>query len=86
MAHSVYKKALQTRAGHLVQAILAVLFVCGVSIADTQTPSQGEEDKIYITSDLLVSDANSQTAEFIGNVRAVQADTTMTTDRLKVFY
>lgn len=45
-----------------------------------------ENKKIYITADKLIADSEAKWAEFIGNVRAVQEDTVITADRLKIFY
>ncbi len=44
------------------------------------------EEPIKITADKLVTDNTVQTAEFSGNVRAVQGDTEVIADRLKLFY
>jgi lipopolysaccharide export system protein LptA len=41
---------------------------------------------IHITADQLVSDTAHRTAEFIGNVKVVQGQTTITADRLKLAY
>jgi len=41
---------------------------------------------VTITADELVSDDASETAEFIGNVKVVRGDYTLTADRLKVHY
>jgi lipopolysaccharide export system protein LptA len=41
---------------------------------------------IHITSDRLITDNNAGYAEFIGNVKAIQDGTVITSDRLKVFY
>ena len=67
----------------------AVLLMGGMTAADTPGTApgkSGEEDKIYITADLLISDSNAQTAEFKGNVTAKQDNTMITADTLKVFY
>ena len=40
---------------------------------------------IHITSDRLISDKNAGYAEFIGNVKAIQEETVITADRLKIF-
>ncbi len=48
-------------------------------------PADAEKRKIMITADALVSDSDARWAEFIGNVRAAQGDTVITSDRLKVF-
>lgn len=41
---------------------------------------------IHITADRLISDKNAGYAEFIGNVKAVQEETVITADRLKIFF
>ncbi len=41
---------------------------------------------VTITADELVSDDTTKTAEFIGNVKVVRGDYTLTADRLKVHY
>ena len=46
----------------------------------------GESQKIHITSDRLESQPNKNLVEFIGNVRVRQANTTITSDRLKIYY
>lgn len=54
-----------------------------------RNPKQKDPDKneaIHITSDRLISDNKAGYAEFIGNVKATQADTVITSDRLKIFY
>lgn len=49
--------------------------------------SLGEsKEPIKINADTLVADDNSKFAEFIGNVVATQGDTTITSERLKIFY
>jgi lipopolysaccharide export system protein LptA len=45
-----------------------------------------QKEKIHIVADLLTSDSEARVAEFIGNVRATQGDTVITSDRLKIFY
>ncbi len=44
------------------------------------------KDKIHIVADLLTSDSEAHSVEFVGNVRATQGDTVITSDRLKIFY
>lgn len=54
-----------------------------------RNPKQKDPDKneaIHITSDRLISDNKAGYAEFIGNVKATQTDTVITSDRLKIFY
>lgn len=52
-----------------------------------QKPIKDEsENKIHITADRLIAEGNSNNAEFIGNVRAVQETTVITSNKLKIFY
>ncbi|MDP3284172.1 MAG: LptA/OstA family protein [Desulfobacterales bacterium] len=44
------------------------------------------EKKIHITADRMIAEGNSNNAEFIGNVRAVQETTVITSEKLKIFY
>lgn len=48
--------------------------------------SSGGNGAIHITSDKLIADNKTGYAEFIGNVKATQEDTVITSDRLKIFY
>jgi lipopolysaccharide export system protein LptA len=50
------------------------------------SPEAENENRIYVTADTLITNTNEKYAEFIGNVRATQGTTVMTSDRLKVFY
>lgn len=43
-------------------------------------------NQTYISADKLVTDNNTKSAEFTGNVKATQGDTVITADRLKIFY
>jgi len=45
-----------------------------------------EEEKIHITANRLISDNKARYAEFIGNVKATQGTTTITADKLKIYY
>lgn len=46
----------------------------------------GGDEPIEISSDRLVLEQNQQLATFTGNVDAVQGDTTLRSDKLRVFY
>ncbi|MGB5158131.1 LptA/OstA family protein [Desulfobacterium sp. N47] len=46
----------------------------------------GSVEKTRITADMLIVDGNSDKAEFIGKVKAVQGTTVITSDRLNIFY
>jgi lipopolysaccharide export system protein LptA len=47
---------------------------------------QSPDPKIRITADRLVANTKTGSAEFIGNVKATQGSTVITSDRLKVLY
>ena len=50
-------------------------------------PDQKAEDQpISITADQLISDNEEKFAEFIGNVRATQADFVITSHKLRIYY
>ncbi len=49
-------------------------------------PLSGVENPIHITADSLITDPQNKSAEFIGHVLATQGDTTITADKLKVYY
>jgi lipopolysaccharide transport protein LptA len=51
----------------------------------SKNPSESKEP-IKINADTLVADDAGKFAEFIGNVKATQGDTTITAERLKIFY
>ncbi len=72
--------------------LVSVLFWTGpVAPAFAQTgttpdTAEGEEGGIYITSDSLTANDAEQYAEFAGNVRAIQGNTVIVSDRLRIFY
>jgi len=72
----------------LSMMLLLVLLCLPAAAADTSAAKQpGSPDrKIRITADRLVVDTKTDSAEFIGNVRAAQGSTVITSDRLKVLY
>ena len=53
---------------------------------DTATIHGEKDEKIHIIADKLVSDSETNSFEFIGDVKATQGDSVVTGDRLKVFY
>jgi lipopolysaccharide export system protein LptA len=73
---------------------LAALFLVlsgAASAQQAQAPAGGaaggdSEEPIEISSDRLVLEQNQQLATFTGNVDAIQGDTTLRTDKLRVFY
>ncbi len=71
-----------------ILAILAACF-CTVQWAAAQSPSgKGGEggQKIQISAESLEADDAKKYAEFAGNVKAVQGETVITSDRLRIYY
>jgi lipopolysaccharide export system protein LptA len=73
--------------------IVTLLLLCQPTswvAAGTDSPQRTTDDpeaaKIHITAQRLVSDTAHNKAEFIGNVRAYQGETTITADRLKIIF
>ena len=69
----------------LLAATAAVLLLPGEG-ALAQQAAAGGDPPIEIVSDRLVLEQNQQMATFTGNVDAVQGETTLRTDKLRVFY
>jgi lipopolysaccharide export system protein LptA len=57
-----------------------------MTAAADDNPAETEKDKIHITADTLISETESKYAEFSGNVRAIQGETVIRADSLKIFY
>jgi lipopolysaccharide export system protein LptA len=75
----------------LLIALSAVTIVAGATVAAAETkpakPDEKAEDQpILITADQLISDNEEKFAEFIGNVKATQADFVITSDKLRIYY
>jgi lipopolysaccharide export system protein LptA len=51
-----------------------------------QTMEKPNRDPIRITADKLVTDNQKRSAQFSGDVKAVQGETVITADRLTIFY
>ncbi len=82
-------RGLIRRALPVVCALWLLAGLCRpAAAADTfaAKPLDGSDQKIRITSDRLVADTKTGSAEFIGNVRASQETTVITCDRLKILY
>lgn len=47
---------------------------------------KGENEKIRIIADKLFAEIDAGIVEFVGNVKATQAETVVTSDRLKIIY
>ncbi|MCG6910780.1 MAG: hypothetical protein LJE94_11740 [Deltaproteobacteria bacterium] len=64
---------------------LAVILCLPVCLRAANPASAGD-NAIHVTADRLLTDTQTQTAEFIGSVRVVRGDMTIVSDRLKVLY
>ena len=70
--------------------ILIMLFALSLPAVAQETVSESSlpasDNPIRITADKLITDTQNKTAEFIGHVLASQDDTTITSDKLTVYY
>jgi lipopolysaccharide export system protein LptA len=78
--------AVPVRSLFVLTATLVIIAGFMVGFVFAEGEDLKENKKIYITADKLIADSEAKCAEFIGNVRAVQEDTVITADRLKIFY
>ena len=72
-------------------ALSAVAILAGATVAAAETKTAksdetAEDQPILITADQLISDNEEKFAEFIGNVKATQADFVITSDKLRIYY
>ena len=61
-------------------------WICLAVAAGAWAAEPEHDQHVHITADRLLADMDGRTAEFLGNVRAVQGTTVITAARLKVFY
>ena len=74
-------------AGMLAMAELGIMvFPAAAQDAVPGKPSPLAENPIRITAEQLITDTQNKTAEFTGHVSAIQDDTTITCDKLTVYY
>ena len=83
-----YFKALQSL---IVFFLLIFCFLLHTAYPDDtsnnpEKKSLGGNKAIHITSDRLISDNKAGYAEFIGHVKAIQGDTVITSDKLKIYF
>jgi lipopolysaccharide export system protein LptA len=90
---TIHDKIPQIYRIHLLRAIAftaAVLYAfTAFAAGQSETKAAAEQTRdepIQITADQLISDNKEQWAEFIGNVKAVQADWVITSDKLRIYY
>ena len=73
----------------LVLAGAALFVATTFAAAESETAAadnKKNDDPIQITADQLVSNNEKKYAEFIGNVKASQADYVITSDKLRIYY
>jgi len=75
----------------MVGAALVLTIFLANQGASAQNPAPipdtaDQKEKIHVVADLLTTNSEARFAEFVGNVRATQGDTVITSDRLKIFY
>jgi len=75
----------------VVAAALVLAFFLSAQGTSAQNPAPvpdaaEQKEKINVVADLLTSNSEARFAEFVGNVRATQGETVITSDRLKIFY
>jgi len=70
--------------------VTATIITGAASAADKSKPvtsdAKPENTPIIITAEQLDSDNNAKFAEFIGNVKAIQAEFVITSDKLRIYY
>ena len=88
--HSKFDKRLLSIIALLVFIMLPVFAVAQNTASAPETTLTNDTNKenspIRITADKLVAEVDAGELEFVGNVKTIQADTVITSDRLKIFY
>jgi lipopolysaccharide export system protein LptA len=83
----LHSKSLSLPRGWLGAVLVAFLPVVVIAGAWAQAPTAGEnQTPIEISADRLVADNAARSADFRGNVTAVQGETEITADRLVLFF
>jgi len=73
-----------TALGALVACLWSPCFAEDQTVQASENPA--DANMIRVTADRLVTDTQSQNAEFIGNVNAIRGNMTIFCDSLKIFY
>jgi lipopolysaccharide export system protein LptA len=83
-------RAYQIHLLRIIALAAVVLYAAAATAAgqsDTKaTAGQPQDEPIQITADQLISNNEEQYADFIGNVKVVQADWVITSDKLRIYY
>ena len=68
-------------------AVLLATAAIAAEQPEAQAPAaQTPQEPIQITADELISNNEQQYAEFIGNVKVIQADWVITSEKLRIYY
>ena len=71
----------------ILSMFLITVSVCADNgTGDRVHRTDSHDEKIHITAQRLITDSDNRFAEFVGNVEAVQGETVIAADRLKIFY
>lgn len=72
---------------YLAVPFFIILLLLSVAFAgENPLPKDAPMEKIHVTADSLSSDSDAKFAEFIGNVKAIQGEFIIKSDRLKIYY
>ena len=87
-----YRLAIRLLFIRALQALIMLTVFTGTHSAaaasesiDTTDPNN-ENNQIRITAEKLIAEVDAAEIEFVGNVKATQADAVLTSDRLKIVY
>jgi lipopolysaccharide transport protein LptA len=84
---AIVKIVLLWTIGILADTMLVSVAAFAVDSSKTETSdTKSENMPIVITAEQLDSDNKAKFAEFIGNVKATQADFVITSDKLRIYY
>lgn len=90
MTKSIYNPPALLIVNFVWAPVLIMFFALVFPAVAQETATDGSisasDSPIRITADKLITDTQKKTAEFIGHVLASQGDTTIASDRLKVYY
>jgi lipopolysaccharide export system protein LptA len=84
MKNSPFKE--KRRAKGLILIVLSCLLICPWGVTAETPQADDSAQTIEITADRLITDNDIHTAEFSGNVTAIQGGTQITADRLILHY
>ena len=75
----------------VIYAVIGAILAAWPSFAEEKAQDKTQDksspkEKIHITSDKLISGGDQRYVEFIGDVKAIQGDSVILCDTLKVFY